>query len=135
MAIEYMSGMHGFAPQIVEFPSAGALAKGVAVALNASGKLILATGTTGGADAMIGIAEDAATGADQTVKVTLCGPDAILRFNKTGAAAPAAGTKYDIAADGLSVNADDVTNPKIKCLGLWPGETALYMGVNISFDL
>ena len=131
--IEYMSGMHGFSPAKASFPASGALAKGVAVALNASGKLVLATGAAPAAS-MLGILEETATADGQMCLVTLCGPDALLRVTATGGT-PIAGAKYDIAADGCSANVADVTDPKVKVLGLWPGCTTLYMAVNISFAL
>lgn len=128
-----MHGAHGFAPDTEAFPASGALAKGLPVGFDSNGQLAIAQGAT--ITDFIGITKEAAAAQGDMVLVELVSPDAILRVSKSGTAAFVAGTNYDIAADGLSVNGDDTTNPKVKVLGLWPGETALYKAINIAYGL
>lgn len=137
MALEYMHGAHGSFPELRRYTAGGAIAKGVGVALNA-GKLVIATADTN--VALIGIAEEAASKDGDVINVVPLLPDAVIKVPKTGTATPAVGGKYDLAANGLSINADDVTNPKVKVIAALdplPGETAVsrWLAVNISFGL
>lgn len=119
-------------------PASGALAAGVGVGFDATGKLALATGAT--VVSLYGVTEQAASAADNLVMVMPCPQGGLLKVTKTGTATPVRGGKYDLAADGLSINADDTTNPKVKVIGACPplpGQSAVteWLAVNISFDL
>ena len=137
MSIQYMHGAHGSFPELHVHAAAGALAAGVGVALNA-GELVIATGATN--VALIGITEEAATVAHQKIKVCPLQADALLKLTKTGTATPVVGGKYDLAADGQSINADSSANFKVKVLQALdplPGATVVteWLCMNISAHL
>jgi len=125
----------GSFPETRRLPAAAAIAKGVGVAIS-GGELVIATGAS---LPMIGVTAEAATVAHQKIMYQPVGSDMLLRVTKTGTATPAVGTKYDLAADGLSVNADDTVDPKVKiieALDPLPGQSAVseWLAVNLGFN-
>ena len=131
MGFKYEHSSAGLTPLTKIFPATGAAAlKDASVALNA-GSLVVATADTN--VAVVGIAQSSPVAATEAVPVVMALPDVEFKVGKSGTATPVLGGKYDTAADGLTINADDITNPKWKVVEKFAdGE---YGGVNISFAL
>lgn len=139
MSVNVHPGFHGSFPGMIEpAPASGALAAGVAVGFDTNGRLAIATGAT--VTNLFGVTEEAATAQDQLIKVMPVPHGGLLKLTKTGTATPRRGGRYDLAADGLSINADDVTDPKVKVIAPvppLPGQSAVseWFAINIAFDL
>ena len=130
MGFKFMHNAGGQTPMTRFYPATGAATlKDAAVALN-TGKLVLAQADTN--VACIGVAQASPVAADELVEVVIASPDAVFRVGKSGTATPAIGGKYEGSADGMTINADGVTNPKWKVIGTSDGE---YLVMNISFGL
>ena len=122
-------------PETRRLPAAAAIGAGVGVAISGS-ELVIATGA---GLPMIGVTAEAATAAHQKIMYQPVSPGMLLRVTKTGTATPVVGTKYDLAADGMSVNADDTVDPKVKiieALDPLPGQSAVseWLAVNLGFN-
>ena len=130
MGFKYEHSSAGLTPLTKVFPATGAATlKDAAIGLTAGATVI---GTATGV-AVVGVALSSPVAAAEGVPCILATGDVEFKVGKSGAATPVLGGKYDTSADGLTINADDVTDPKWKVVEKFADSE--YGVVNISFAL